>query len=62
MHPWMLEQLGREHRKELQALGAPRTYRKISILKRRQRKAQPGSPAASAASIAVARPANAVSG
>lgn len=59
MHPWMLEQLGREHRRNLEALSAPRARRRIAVLRRRRRESQPGSAAASAAAIpAAARPAS----
>lgn len=61
MHPWMLEQLGREHRRNLEALATPRSRRKFAVPRRRRREPQPASAAASAA-IPVARPAaNAVS-
>ena len=52
MHPSMLEQMGREHRKDLQALATPRTRRSFALLRRRhhvvqQNQAQPISAAAS---------------
>ena len=47
MHPSMLEQMGREHSKDLQALAAPRARRTFALVKRRRRQAQPISAAAS---------------
>jgi hypothetical protein len=61
MHPWMLEQLGREHRKDLLALATPRTRRSFFLAKRRRRQTQPTSAAASAASLPAPCPANVVS-
>ena len=40
MHPWMLEQVAREHRRDLQALAAPSRRWMLPIRRRR------GSPAA----------------
>ena len=41
MHPSMLEQMGREHRKDLQALAAPRARRSFALLRRRHHIVQP---------------------
>ena len=40
MHPSMLEQMGREHRKDLQALAAPRARLSFLLLRRRHHAVQ----------------------
>ena len=65
MHPWMLEQVAREHRRDLQALAAPSRRWMPRILRRRASRPVPAvvqgvTPAGASATAGSVKPATAL--